>query len=232
MKNLFFKTRFLFLSFLILSCSKDNPNDQQTVDVNYDHNIHQRLSNVGIEEIFNKIVELDDTNEQILAASTLAAEDKLSLWQYKLNNFKSKNDLHEIQITYIDELLSKLKVEYFIEGSNERKEFLENMSKIYMLKAKSLFGENEGWYLLTKVENINNRIDKLNLNSEIPVDENLARGIKTCTCVSDSECVRLTGASVWGLSWEYGTCGGSACYVQTYFFGLWESDNNGRCIYN
>jgi len=232
MRKLFKKIVLSFIVFGFISCSNDDSNiPKQSNFFNSSSNSNvQRMSSAEIEDTFNKIVSLNDTNEQILAASTLSPEDKLSLWIYKLENFKENNSLTSEQINFINSLISELNQNLFDEKSNLRIEFLQNRSDEIMQNAKNLFGEKEGWYLLTKVENINHRIARINALNEIEKEGDMSKALRSCTCESSSECVRVTGISVWWVSWEYGTCGGN-CYTRTYFFGLWESDNTGRCKY-
>ncbi len=219
-------SKFLFaliFAGIFASCSDDNQTNTNAPSSNF------RMSNQDIERTFKDIISIDDTSEQLFIASALAPDDKLALWQYKFENFKSNNDLNAQQANFIEELQSVLSEQILTTGSPERNAFLRDKSEWYLNQAKHLFGENEGWYLLTKVENINNRIDRINgTTSGKPSSPS---GIKKCECEKDSECKRLTGIGLWGLEWENGSCSNKTCVIQDWFFGFIESDNDARCVY-
>ena len=105
-----------------------------------------------------------------------------------------------------------------------------------MSKSMQLFGENLGYYLLTKFENTNQTLDKLDINND-KVNISIMgpeQAISACDCTKDSNCRRLTGVSIWGFSWENGRCSEDSCYRETvHVFGytLWESSDNGKCEY-
>lgn len=229
MKTVIYKNGVLLmcLSFLIYlnSCSNEEV-DNDKLETNNIEALESRLSLDEMDKLYNSIIQIQDLDEQRLVASALISEDKYSLWQCKLNNFISKNNLNVTQIQFINDLKADLKEEIFVENSIARKSFILNKKEFYMTKAKSLFGDKEGWYLLTKVENINHSLSKISAGGGGPG----GGPISACNCEDDGECVRLTGVSWVGLSWEYGTCANSTCYVESYF-GIWESDNDGKCSY-
>lgn len=230
LKTFSLKTLILSTCCILLfnNCSNDEPEKNKLND-NNSFIVNSKLSLDEIKDVYNNIIKIDDTDEQVLAASTLSPEEKLALWEYKLQNFKSNNNLNQAQNDFVNELLSVLTEKHFVAGSAERTEFLNNLSSNYMSRARDLFGQNEGWYLLTKVENINHRIDRFNNNNgSINVESG---GIRACNCEPNDTCARINSVSVWGIGWEYGRCGGG-CYVREYFWGLWESDDTGRCNYN
>lgn len=197
-------------------------------------NIINRINQKDI-NIYQNIISLNDLEEQRLAFATLNPSQRYNVWMLKLENFKNNNSLSQEQNTFIYELQSELKVELFTdikENNSEKINFKVKRKEYYLNKAIALFGINEGKYLLTKIENINQTIDKLKsgliLNSLS--GKKAPDPIRSCDCEKSSECVRLTGVSWIGLSWEYGTCPSGGCYVQVYL-GIWESDNRGRCSY-
>lgn len=231
MKNFIYKRGILMFCLTLLfsfnSCSNDGTSNDELGNSNTT-NVTARQSAEEIVQTYNSIIEINDTGEQRLVASALSSEDKFSLWQYKLDNFKNNNNLSVAQINFINDLKRDLTELVFVENSDARKEFILNKKNEYMTNAKLLFGENEGRYLLTKVENINHRIEKITADNNRVVS---GGPIRKCDCESNSECWRLTGVSVWGLSWEYGNCSNNTCTVEVYLFGLWESSNIGRCTY-
>lgn len=182
-------------------------------------------STSNINDLYYQIVELEDTREQMLVASALTAAEMYEMWFVKIDDYKSNNDLNTDQLAFLTNLESILEPNLFIEDSAERENFdFEDL----MVEAKNVFGENEGEYFLSKVENINHRIAHF-YSGVIIADPNPT--IEACDCNKNSNCTRLTGISIWGLSWEYGTCSTSTCYRETYLFGLIESSNNKRCTY-
>lgn len=209
----------------IISCEKDNLETSENKTKN-SIEIFNRTSQENL-DFYDSIVALD-TEDQKLVFATLSPKERNEIWHIKLKNFKDKNLLNNDQITFIDELSSELNENLFTNKdiqNSEKLDFIKNRKDYFFNKAKNLFGENEGWYLLTKIENINHAISKL---------DKLPSGgggpIRSCECEKSRECTRLTGISLDGLSWEYGNCSNGGCYVQVYF-GIWESDNTGRCSY-
>jgi hypothetical protein len=212
----------IILTCFLYSCSDDSDIKNSTNSLNF--TIKNNTCSV-----YDSIASLDDTDDQLLVASALSPNEKMNLWQCKLDHFKNTNTLSTNQLDFINKLELKLSnEEIFIENSKTRADFISTEKTALMNEAQTLFGQNEGWYLLTKVENITHRVAKLPYTIE-PMPG--GGTIKACGCQKDSDCVRLTGISIWGVSWQYGTCPAGGCYVQTYFFGIWESDNIGRCKY-
>lgn len=201
----------------IVACSEES---EETTGIVLSSEITAR----SISSLYDSIARLEDTEDQLLIASTLTPKQKMDMWQIKLSNFEQNNSLTQQQTDFIEGLKLALQNEsLFDERSPERASF---PAGTYLENAKSLFGVEAGGYLLTRVENINHRLEKIAESGAIE------RGpVRSCTCESDGECYRITGVELWGVQWEYGTCPSGGCYVRTYFFGLWESSNTGRCKY-
>ncbi len=230
MRNLFKLTLALAL-FFVLSCEKEELTNDTNISLNANNPSITNKTNQNDIEIYKSIISLNDLEEQRLAFATLNPSQRFSVWMLKLDNFKKNNSLNKVQSNFINELQSELKVSLFTDNNdnnNEKINFKATRKEYFLNKAISLFGVNEGRYLLTKVENINQTIDKL--NNGIIANKFAGPGLRSCNCEGNSECVRLTGISIWGISWEYGTCPSGGCYVQVYL-GIWESDNTGRCSY-
>lgn len=225
MKKIFFYFFSICLTIFFNSC--DNEINEQESGLK-SNSVSARMCQNEIAALYQTIIAKVDVDDQILAASTLSSEDKYSLWIHKLDEFSGKNSLSSEQNLFIENLKSELNEDLFLENSDARNRFIDERSSILMESAKDLFGDNEGWYLLTKVENINHRIDRFNNGFTINNEEGGV--LRACNCAGDSGCRRITGVSIVGFSWEYGTCGGS-CYAREYFWGLWESDDDGRCRY-
>lgn len=182
---------------------------------------------------YKTIIDLNNTKSQNLATYSLNPTEINEIWQLKLENFEKNNKLNSRQQDFISKLKSVINSELFTQNSDYRKYFLQNEKDKFMIEAKKLFGENEGWYLLTKIENINQRFEKNKLlkeneNSRLPGGP--GGEIRACDCDNTPDCKRITGLGWISISWEYGTCSNSTCYVET-FLGIWESDNDGRCVY-
>ncbi len=181
------------------------------------------------QDIYNSIISLENTDDQRVAFTGLTPDERLGVMKLKFINFKENNTLNVEQSAFIDEIYKLLTVELLTEDHPESIHFIEEKSENYMERSKSLFGEDEGWYLLAHVENINQRIDILKQQGG---GTNEGGAIYACNCAKNSECKRITGFSIgftdFGLQWEYGRCGGT-CYVKS--FWIWESSNTGRCSY-
>lgn len=225
MKNL--KITFAVLSMFFLSCDNESIIDNETKESISlkEKSITSSKKNVP-SNLYYEIVDLDDTTEQLLVASSLSPENMYDLWLIKIADFKENNNLNKNQIEFLTNFERELSPKIF-NDSPERKKFDISQK---MTLAKKLFGENEGWYFLTKVENINHRIEKIKTNNNAKYDTG-GGTIEACDCTKNSDCTRITGIGIDGVSWEYGTCSGESCYRETYFFGMFESSDNTRCVY-
>jgi hypothetical protein len=212
-----------FIFFVVLTVLLSCESDQQIT--NSEANVSFSNERLAGEDIYYDIIENEDVFLQKQIASSYSAEEILRIWQIKLNVFKRENLLNSDQILLIDELLSELTSAHFTEGA-VRDDFYNGRNDYYLSSAIDLFGENEGWYLLTHVENINHRVAHFQRLGFTLVDT-----IEPCNCSKDSHCRRINGVSLGGISWETGRCGGVTCYRPVYLFGLIESDNNARCSY-
>lgn len=216
----------LVMTTFALSCETDSTQDDLT-----NHNLKSDIVKRTVSEykqLYDSIVALD-VDDQMLVFSTLKPDERHLIWNIKLDNFISDNNLNDEQKLFVQELRESLKVEYFTDEDNQAKtDFINNKRDYFINKSKALFGDNEGRYFLTKIENINHAINKLPNR-----DEGSKGPLRACNCESSSECYRVTGVSWVGISWEYGNCGNGGCYVPVYNFLVFscESDNTGRCAY-
>lgn len=237
MKNIF--NLIVLFSILLTTFSCDNDS------LSTENNDLRNTNNFKIDKkikpedilLYNSIIELN-FDEQRVALTTLNPNQRYNIWLLKLQNFKENNLLNKNQLNLINDLQSDLNEKLFTNNDEKNKEkliFLNEKRDFYLNKAIELFGKNEGIYLLTKIENINQTIikikDKIKTDKVTQNSSNSKNAVRSCNCEKDRECIRLTGVGLDGFSWEWGTCTNSNCYVQVYF-GLWESDNIGRCIYN
>jgi Tfp pilus assembly protein PilP len=219
MKKLIYLATFLIL----VACS--NENDEIVNSKTYNSS--------SAKSSYKTIIDLNSTKSQSLATYSLNPNEINDIWHLKLENFEKNNTLKTKQKDFINKLKVEINSELFVKNSSHRNDFLSNKKDILMIEAKALFGENEGWYLLTKIENINQRFEKNKVNKKNE-SASFARWeddpVRACDCDNTPDCKRITGFGPFSLSWEYGTCTTSNCYVPTYL-GLWESDNDGKCKY-
>ncbi len=216
--------KLLILISLISLSSCSNENDEAANSNSKNYLTKKSMSN------YENIVRLDKTSSQKLATYSLSPTEINEIWQLKLDNFLENNELNSAQQNFILKLKSEINSNLFVKNNPYRNLFLLNKKDKYMEEAKSLFGENEGWYLLTKIENINQRFEKNKLKKNSQSDKVAGDPIKSCDCDNTPDCKRLTGIGVWSISWEYGVCKNKSCYVSS-FLGIWESDNDGLCVY-
>ena len=148
----------------------------------------------------------------------------MMFWIVKIENYRINNELSSEQSTFLTDLEYDISPQIFQKGE-ARNNFDFNGR---LLEAQRLFGENEGWYFLNKVENIHHAIARVGHDTSL-VDGGSENPIEACQCNKNSNCVRITGASLSSLSWQYGTCNSGGCYRPSFWF--WESSNNGRCKY-
>ena len=224
-----FKIAILFsITVISFSCEEEiyeNNNDiSQTTNENTISKEHQ--------ELYNNIISINNLSEQRIILSSFKSKTQSVLWQIKLDNFIENNpNLTNKQLNLIIDLKKIMTPDNFDKAKNKDLD-LEKKIEYLKFKITEAFQDNVGWYLLNKFENINQTLKKLdekkqiNSNSRVEEDTN----IRACNCGPHDSCARITGLSLSGISWEYGNCGG-ICYSQTFLFGLWESDNTGRCFY-
>lgn len=159
MKKVFF---IVCASVFFLSCDNENLETNSNSLKYKNSDIFARTNSENL-EFYDSIV-AQETEDQKLIFSSLTAQDRYTLWLIKLDNFKSNNELNSYQSSFIDELISELRVEMFTDNSDlnsVKLNFINQRKDYYLNRAKALFGENEGWYLLTKIENINHAIAKI-----------------------------------------------------------------------
>ena len=220
MKNIF-RVLILFATItMIFSCETD-----KFIEVENDIS-----KNAEFQRLYDEILAVDDLNEQKIILSTFDSETQSSLWQIKLDNFVANNDLNRTQLEVINELKNIMISDNFTKIKNKDNLNLKQRSVRLKQKVINSFDENIGWYLLNKFENINQTLAKIEKTPKEATNVARIISLRACECEPNDSCARLTGISIWGLSWEYGDCGGE-CYTQTYFFGLYESDDIGRCAY-
>lgn len=220
----FFKLIILSLFFFTMSCKKSEIVPLKSSKKIIDNNSIESSSTSDIQNLYYNIIENENTYDQLLIASALTPDEMYQMWGAKIDDYKANNQLNVNQMIFLENIENELSPAVFVENSSEREAFDFDKK---MTEAQNIFGVNEGWYLLSKVENINHRISRLSLSLDEPSDE----PIRSCECSKNNDCIRLTGISVWGISWEYGVCNSGNCYVQTYLFGLFVSTNKGRCKY-
>lgn len=203
-----------------MSCSEDK--------LEYNE-FNNKIPKAVVEKLSNDVLQLDNLNEQNLVVSTFEPETQSALWQLKLDDFVLNNDLNYQQLVFINKLKESISVNNLKDIKSPR---VRALAKSLAVEAKEYFGEDLGWYLINRFENPNQTLKKLennNLSIDYKNGDEEISNLRACNC-ERGDCVRLAGVSIWGISWEYGTCEGK-CYVERYFFGLWESDNTGRCSY-
>lgn len=217
MKNIFRLLVSLITLITIFSCETDEVFQEEK-------NV---LQNSEFQRLYEDILAIDDLTEQKIILSTFDSETQSALWQIKLNNFIKNNDLSDTQLEVINELKVIMNSDNFtkIKKDNKLRQRVKNLNA----KVINSFNKNVGWYLLNKFENINQTLAKIDKKSNNTSNVE-SRSTRACNCEQNDSCARITGISIIGLSWEYGTCGGD-CYVPRYFFGLIESDDTGRCSY-
>lgn len=222
MKNYLFLSGFvllLLLTFTLTSCE----NEDLSLIVTENSTSSFMSKTKSSSELYYEIIEITDLTEQILVVSALPPKQILELWKIKIEDFKSTSTLNNTQLQFLVNLESDLKVELFIENSTYRNSFDFDGK---MAIAKNIFGLNEGQFLLTNVENIQHRSVRQPLEL---IDSGPNQTIESCSCTKNSDCTRLTGISLDGFSWEYGSCEASTCYRQSFLW--WESKNNQTCKY-
>lgn len=150
------------------------------------------------------------------------------LWQHKLANFENNNTLTEQQAVFIDTLQVLMTASNMdnIRSETPNPGLVAGAARL-QTEAVNLFGQKEGWYLLNRFENINQTLTK----SNFPVSSISTDSITDCDCNSDSDCWRITGIAIWGVTWERGECTSATCYQESWFWGLWESSDNMICSF-
>lgn len=189
-----------------------------------DNNLN--VSDIKNNSLFEKITKLDNTLEQEIVATSLNPNEIHKLWLAKIDNYLDNNIVTTDQKNFLEKLKRDLKPSLFVANSEYRNSFDFSQREI---EAKKVFGENEGYYFLTKVENINQRIEKIKNNETNNREAEPDPVIEACNCVKSSECSRIVGIGLDGISWENGTCNAGTCYRKSFLW--WESDNNRICVY-
>lgn len=205
---------------LIISCSTDNVESNTNFDIK-----SSSRSN------FEQISDIDNILDQITVASALSPDDKRQLWQDKLDNYISNNKLNSSQADFLYQLKVELNDAGIFEKDNEKRiKFIHDRTPEIQSKGAELLGVNESLYLFTRVENPNQRVDRLTGGGG---SGTINPGtISACDCEDYNGCVRIVSVSLTSISWEYGDCNDGGCFVDTYFFGFVESDNTGSCKYD
>ena len=243
MKRLFYSTvavlAFLLVGFSSISCSSDDLNSNETVEQN---NLRILTQNELI-ELYDEIIREEDLNLQKQVISTFDFETQAALFQMKFNNFLSANQLNVEQIAFVNYLVSLSTAEIFEEARISPESFVE-LSNDIQLNAVTLFGENEGWYLVNRFENINQTIDKIALNHNVSnstLRRFLSDNTPYCECQTWAGCKRLTGVGITicggagiQLNWEYGKCNNGGCTRAQWNLGVFTilSNDTGLCSYD
>ena len=240
MKRLFYNTvavlAFSFIGFSSISCSSDDLNSNEVVE----HNNLRILTQNELIELYDEIIREEDLNLQKQVVSTFDFETQAALFQMKFNNFLSANQLSGQQIAFVNYLKSLSTAEIFEEARINPESFVE-LSNDVQLNAVTLFGGNEGWYLINRFENINQTIDKIAQNNNVN-NSTLRRFLSDnkpyCECQTWAGCKRLTGINAGsggiGLIWEYGNCNNGGCDRAQWNWGIFTilSNDTGLCSYN
>lgn len=221
------KTKFLCIGMLLLALTfyscEENSADEPLI---YENKV------TDYDRLYEEIVSIESLDEQLIVVNGLSSIEKYNMWQLKLDNFKSNNQLNDNQTQFIDKLKAEISLDLF-EDESVRTFFDKNQKESLMKESIQLFGIELGNYLLTKFENVNQTLDKLGYNESLETVKNFD-AISSCDCTKDGDCYRLTGLGFDGLAWEYGVCSNDDCYKETvHVFGytLWESSDNGKCQY-
>ncbi len=217
----------IVITTIIFSCSKDEINFEGTETLN-EYSLKNNHSEY--QGLYDKILSIDDLTEQKIVVSTFNSGTQAILWKMKLNNFVINNKLDEKQLDFIQRLNTLLTPENISDITKRENKDLIIIFDNYKHEAIELFEEHIGWYLLNKFENINQTLNKIDSSSNNSLNNASTKNIiKPCNCQEMDECWRITGVSIWGIQWEYGSCDSEDCYVQDYW--VWQSDNTGRCHY-
>jgi hypothetical protein len=228
MKKQIIKLMSASLFVFIFSCN--NENLEQFDDALLNQMENKISSTDEYQRLYEKILLIDDLNEQKITLSSFSFDTQSILWQLKLNNFIKHNNLTNKQLKIINELKNLLTPDNLRGIRNKNNTTLTQKTKMLKTKIINSFEKNIGWYLINKFENINQTLAKIDLNTVKQTDPN-NNTIGDCNCTKNSDCIRLTGISMYGLSWEYGTCQPQTCYSSDGWFGLFENDNNRVCEY-
>lgn len=230
----------LITTLLFLSCS----NDQEFSSLETNNKIENFKVKARTNEIillYEKIISEDDLVTQKAIVSSFDFETQASLFLLKFDDFKKNNNLNDEQTKFIDYII-EISTPNNLESVSKKTIEIIDLYNFLSSESIRLFGENEGWYLINRFENINQSIEKLkkNNNSSISLNNSLARSLSAgtdCNCTSDSNCKRLTGFSIGpgglGLQWENGTCNNGGCDIKRYdfYFFIVESTDKGLCKY-
>lgn len=222
-----FKSMFAFMVIAIslTSCNYDRK-DEGLQNVKPNSSMYSMKSEMS--SLYYDIIKNEDTNKQLLIASSLDPLQMYNLWMVKIEDYKRNNNLNREQELFLNSLKRELTPQHFVRKSKERMSF-DFDEKLRV--SQELFGYNEGWYFLSKVENINHRLSMLRDSNSDTNNKIADDTIEPCGCTSNSDCTRIVGVALWGASWEYGECSDSKCYRETYLWGLFESKDNKRCVY-
>lgn len=170
----------------VLSCDRNSSNEPMELSQVQKSSNTTFARTANIMSLYDEIVALDDTTEQLIVASALSPEEIYQLWLTKIDDYKENNEVNAEQLTFLTNLENSFSPEVFQEG--EIRDAFDFNGKL--LEAQDIFGENEGWYLLNRVENINHRVSRILETSEVQ-----GNPIEACECNKNSNCRRITGVS-------------------------------------
>lgn len=216
----------------LISCDNQDTEAYQELEIHLvssnDDIISNSFKRSDINSLYESIVKIEDTKEQMLVASALTKEEMYGLWLAKIQDYKDNNAMNSNKQLFFQYLMSVLDPELFVENSEIRQGL--DRDKLYFF-AERAFGIDEADYFLNNVENINHRIAYFNSSYDTTLNPPKSNVVEACECNKDGNCKRITGVSYLGISWEYGSCINETCYRKEYLFGFYKSSNTGRCQY-
>jgi hypothetical protein len=160
---------FLFISllFISISCSTD------------DNTLNEGINQSKINEVLNQ----NDYETQKVMYRMLNQNEKLTLWDNKINNLILNNNLNKKQVELLNELKINLKTEIFNQVSSENKTIFKTVFvKDFLNKSKSVFASE---FFFDNFYNIQLKIAPI--DSELP----------DCTC---------NKGSAFSCGWNSVTC--------------------------
>jgi len=231
-KNVLILSLILISLFFNQSCVKQDNLDDSSFQIGMKSSIENDYQN-----LYYKIIKVDiDHQKQVV--NSFDYKTQSILFKLKLDNYASNNKLNNKQKQALKKWKSFLTPDNLKKVREKKDKVLSNKIRILKTEILNSFEKNVGWYLINKFENTNQTLAKIKLkksNSELNTGEPNTNGtkniIRDCDCTKDSNCIRVTGISIWGISWEHGRCTQKTCYSGSGFLGLFENQNNGLCVY-
>jgi len=215
------KNIFLTLASLLMFSSCTQTND-----------LFENKMNISNNELFSKVVSLNDLTEQKLVFRTLSSFEKFMFWKAKFNLLIDNNEFNVKQLNFINQFINLLSENKFEKGSNEYEVFKNYELAEIEKKGSELFNKEQLYYIFYSFENPEN-LNENKIKYRIKKKNKLqaSKVIPECDCTTT--CRRITGVSLFGISWEIGKCDtGPGCVDDGWgcgALGLWGC--NGGCKY-